>query len=505
MEISVKNREKNKDKKEKLNKKNKSFSIRKQLLLTFGISIFIIFVIYLFVFIRLDAQMQSLDDVYASNRFNGELSAKIEAVNNELKEYMVTKDSKVLENYYLLAEDLHQTANNMEVSIEDNNESLMYYDIKNMIYSFLELNENTISYKRGRNIKKYQESYESSVEMYNYLEDYIYTINNIEFDQNSKYYATMRKAMHFLELISFVILVFVGCLGFSIVHILTDKIIHPLTKLSDNAKVLATGNFDITIDSVDRNDEIGVLSRAFSNMKKSIKEYMENEKKTIEEKRDIRERELKMEARVKDAELRYFQSQVDPHFLFNTLNAGVQLAMLEDASKTSEYIDSVAKFFRYNLKKDNGLTTISEEVKLVDYYMAILNVRFGGDVKLEKNIDESLLGYSIPKMVIQPLVENAIDYGIQSAEGEGTVYLSILPGDDEALISIADKGVGMEKEVIDAILDSSYVSEKAGSNGVGITNIISRLRLCYNKEHVLDIISDGPGTGVEIIIHVPLT
>lgn len=95
-----------------------------------------------------------------------------------------------------------------------------------------------------------------------------------------------------------------------------------------------------------------------------------------------------MEAHLKDAKLKYLQAQINPHFLFNTLNAGAQLAMMEGADKTYQYVQNVADFFRYNVKRDDEPVTLSNEIELVDNYIYILNVRFSGEIKYRKNIDE---------------------------------------------------------------------------------------------------------------------
>ena len=112
--------------------------------------------------------------------------------------------------------------------------------------------------------------------------------------------------------------------------------------------------------------------------------------------------------------------QINPHFLFNTLNAGAQLAMMEGADRTYEYVQNVAQFFRYNVKKNNETVSLRDEIELVDNYIYILNVRFSGDIHFEKHIDESLTNIQVPSMLLQPIVENSINYGIRDIEWQTT-------------------------------------------------------------------------------------
>ena len=148
----------------------------------------------------------------------------------------------------------------------------------------------------------------------------------------------------------------------------------------------------------------------------SIQDYITRLRQSMETERQMQEKELRMEAHLKDAQLKYLQAQINPHFLFNTLNAGAQLAMMEDAEKTYEYIQNVADFFRYSVKKDYGSVSLEEEIKLVDHYIYIINVRFAGDIQYSKQIDNRLIKVSVPAMILQPLVENCVNHGIRGIQ-----------------------------------------------------------------------------------------
>lgn len=220
----------------------------------------------------------------------------------------------------------------------------------------------------------------------------------------------------------------------------------------------------------------------------------------------LKEKEILMENYLKDAQLKYLQAQINPHFLFNTLNAGAQLAMLEEANKTYEYIHKVAEFFRYNVKKTELAVTLEEEIKLVDDYIYIINVRYAGEIYYEKQVDESLLNISVPSMILQPIVENCIKHGFCDIDWESRIVLSVEKEDDCAVVSIRDNGIGMSPEQIQAVMNSKPVHEDSQEEirGIGMDNVIARLRTLYNCQDVMEITSIGKNMGTEVALFIPL-
>ena len=141
---------------------------------------------------------------------------------------------------------------------------------------------------------------------------------------------------------------------------------------------------------------------------------------------------------------------------------------------------------------------------MVDSYIYILNVRFAGDIHYEKKVDESLLSVEMPGMILQPIVENCVNHGIREMGDQGKILLSVYAVEDAVCISIKDNGIGMSQEIIDKVMSGTYRDEKiaAGSNGIGMDNVISRMRLYTGNEDVMDISSEGSGMGTEVFLYV---
>ena len=149
--------------------------------------------------------------------------------------------------------------------------------------------------------------------------------------------------------------------------------------------------------------------------------------------------------------------------------------------------------------------TIEEELNLIDNYIYILNVRYSGDIHYTKQVDESLLQQKIPRMVLQPLVENAVKYGILEVDYPGEIRLRIQGDESHVIISVEDNGTGMTKNQIERILmeEGKAGRSLSDSNGVGLQNVKNRLVLYYNEKDILQIESKGKNQGTTVKIQIP--
>ena len=326
-----------------------------------------------------------------------------------------------------------------------------------------------------------------------------------QFKNNSVTYRALVESLRYTEVITVIILLLVLIGNGSLIVMSTRLITEPLKLLAEAANEIAKGNLEIDQIPVQQQDEVGIVTAAFNQMVTSIRTYIEQLRITMERESQLKERELMMQSHLKDAQLKYLQAQINPHFLFNTLNAGAQLAMMEDAAKTEQFLLNVSEFFRYNVRKNNQQVTLGEEVRLVDNYVYILNVRFAGEIHFEKEVDQSLGNVAVPGMILQPLVENAVNYGIRDIDWEGRIELTVCRKDHHISISVWDNGAGMTRERIDQVLTGSIDEEAATdhSNGVGMRNVIERLNLFFHDQAKMEILSEGLNKGTEVVITIP--
>lgn len=481
-------------------------SIRAKMLFVFIITTLIILLINLFMYVNINHMMERLDNVYRSNIGLNELADTLSDVQTSMTAYLNTRTSDAMENYYRYEQDYSYLIAELNDEVYGNDLMLMERNIKRMSEEYLAVTNQTIEAKRGGNVEKVKNRYEKAAELYGFISTYIYSLNNEQFRANADSYQALSASMQYLEWINIITLLLVGAGNMLLVILMTRTITGPLQRLAGTADQVAKGNLDVELLPVISEDEVGVVSKAFNQMIVSIKEYIERIKESMKTERALKEKELMMETHLKDAQIKYLQAQINPHFLFNTLNAGAQLAMMEGADRTYKYVQNVADFFRYNVKKNHDTVTLAEEIEMVDTYIYILNVRFSGDIHFRKEVDENLLAVQVPAMILQPIVENSVNYGIRDIDWEGEIVLSVQRMDDAVCISVKDNGIGIAQEKIDKIMSSRLRAADLSkdSNGIGLDNVIGRLRLFLNEEDVISIISEGENKGTEVLIYIPI-
>ncbi len=490
----------------KISKRYNSFSIGTRLIFIFIFTLSVVFIVNMYMYYNINKAVGVIDNIYISNVNINELKEELSNIQNWTYEYLNTKSSDALENYYRSTNKYKNLINELNDVPSDNPSKLMEKNVKGMSLKYLEITNKAIQSKRGRNIERYKQEYKESSEIYEFINNNIYSLDSEHFKNNTNNYELLLVSLKYLEVISTVILIVISVLNIILIIIMTRSITNPLSKLAIAANEVAAGNFDVKLIDAHYNDEISVVAKAFNKMIVSIREYVIKIKESVEFESKAKENELLMKNHLKDVQLKYLQAQINPHFLFNTINAGVQLAMLEEAEQTSIFMEKTADFFRYNIKKINEEASLEEEIELVNDYIYIMNVRFSNDIHYTMEIDETLVNTRVPSMILQPIVENAVNYGIRNIEREGKIKLTVSRKDEEILISIKDNGSGMLQSKIDKVMKGEVEVDNiiSDSNGIGLRNVISRLKIYYGKENVVNIISEGENNGTEIILSIPL-
>ena len=482
-------------------------SVRLKMLVAFIIPVILILVVNIYMYVSINTMIARVDEIYVVNVGLNDLSDDLTLLQNSMKEYLESKSTSALNDYYRAEQDYRNGMASLSLANPDPAVFAMQENIINQSENYLKVAGETITAKRGRNVEKYKASYEETVSMYEDLQTCIYALNNKQFKKNTADYSMLLSSLRYMEMITILILFFIGIVNVVVVFLMTKSMTLPLEDLSHAANEVAEGNFDVSIEVTEGGDEISVVSKAFTQMLGSIQRYISEIKESVLRESMLKEHELVMENRMKEVQLRSLQAQINPHFLFNTLNAGEQLAMMEGADKTTEFIENMADFFRYNIKKIDNDASIAEEIALVDKYVYILNVRFTGEIHYSKDIDEEVTEVRVPSMILQPIVENAVNYGIRDIDWEGHIDLKVYKDSGNVHLSIKDNGVGMSRDQIDRILSGEAVGEvsadHAASNGIGLGNVIERLQIFTGRQDVMEIHSEGEGKGTEFVIKVP--
>lgn len=480
-----------------------NMKISRKLVAVFLVTSVIAMGVNIFVYFNLNQALDKINSVFSSNISLNELSDNLNEIHSGLTGYLETKGTDDLELYYASSQKMTEMMKDLNYDVTDNSIKLAERDIRNMLDTYLKTADEAIQAKRGRNIDEYTAKFNECSKIKEYLNTYIYSINNEQFRTNSDNYQALVNSLRYTEIMSMMIFAVASVMNVLLIIVLTNTITRPLTLLSAKAEEISMGSPEnVEPLEVVSHDEVGKVTNAFNEMLASIKDYIARIRTQLITQSEMKEKNLLMETHLKDAQLKYLQSQINPHFLFNTLNAGAQLAMMEGADRTGEYIRKMADFFRYNVKKNSESVKLSEEIELVDSYIYILNVRFAGEIIFEKDIDDSLLDVMVPSMIIQPLVENSIKYGIKDVEpGEGKITLSVYREGDNCCIRVSDNGIGTDEDIIEKIMSNE--KKPSETRGVGITNVMERLDLHYNNREVFEIKSKK-NEGTQVTIKIPM-
>lgn len=484
-----------------MSSKKKKGSIQVRLVAVFLLTSLVLLAVNLILYQSMNRIVYRLDSIYATNVSLNELQEVLDYTQESLTQYLNTKSSDAMQDYFMYADDYRYMINKLNHKTVNQEFLIMEKNIRGLSIEYLQITNKVIDAKRGRNVDKYKVYYEEATTLYDVISTHIYSLNNQRFAANSENYIILQSAIEYSQAANTTILLLVALANTILVFILTREITQPLKKLSYAANKVAKGELDVEQLPITTNDEIGVVTYAFNEMVRNIKIYIEKLRQSMEQESAMKEHELMMENHLKDAQLKYLQAQINPHFLFNTLNAGAQLAMLEGADRTYTYVQNVADFFRYCIKTKEE-TTLEDELIQVEHYIYILNVRFSGDIHFKMDIDDSCRSIVMPGMILQPIVENSVNYGIRDIDWQGKIELSANREDEYVCISIRDNGVGMSQEKIDKVMAGKLEKEDISkiSNGVGLDNVIQRLRMFYNKEDVMEITSVGANMGTEVAV-----
>ena len=479
-------------------------SIQTRLIGMIAVTLAVTLLVNLFIYRQVALMVRTIDAVFASNVTISELTEDLDLVQDHVYEYLNTKSSVALEGYYRYVQEYHDLIEQLNGKRVDSEIKLLEKNIRNMSERYLELADETVQAKRGRNVERYKECYTELEDLFHYINMHIEKLNSLQFELNSRNYQFLLSAMRILEVLSVGVIaaLYFFCLLF--IYLLIRTMIQPLKSLSIAAARVADGDFAVDIPPVGSADEIGVVTNTFRQMLESIRAYIERLRTSMESQAKMKQNELKMEANLKEAQLRFLQAQSNPHFLFNSLNAGAQLAAMEEADATGVFLERMADFFRYTIKNTDGSSTLEEEIASVDDYIYILNVRFAGDITFCKQITGDPGNRRMPGMILQPIVENAVTHGIRDMIDRGRISMSVDCEEDMVRVTVEDNGVGMTKEQIGEVLSGNYHSSgESDSTGIGLENVRNRLMLYYDQEDLLTIHSDGKGMGTEVTVLLP--
>ena len=338
--------------------------------------------------------------------------------------------------------------------------------------------------------------------MQTYLQQYMQRFLSATIEEGNLRYQELLPSVSGIIMLAVILSILLAFTMFEIAKMLNHSMMDPIIKLVTASKQIAANEFFVEDVETDNEDELGELVHAFNKMKYATGEYI----KALEEKREVLDRlhqqeleNLETEKQLETMNLEVLKNQIQPHFLFNTLNVIAGMADLEDAVTTEKMINALSSLFRYNLKTQQAEVLLNQEIKVAKDYMYLQQMRFGSRVSFTLECMEDVEHVLMPTFTIQPLLENAIIHGLGPKEEGGSIKMQVFRKEDMLHIRVEDSGIGMtQMEVI--LIRWNLANGTNEGVGIGISNIYARIHSMYGKCNFYIESEKGKGTAVEVVI-----
>jgi sensor histidine kinase YesM len=337
--------------------------------------------------------------------------------------------------------------------------------------------------------------------IYQYTGEYLqYTLTN---DKSS--YNRLQARGERVETISYLMLIIIVTLCSVFTFIFSSYIANPINQLIEISRNMSKGNLNVKQVEIKYYNEVGILVEAFNQMSENIRNLVHDLENKNEVEALLLKEELKnsrMEEMLKEARFLALQSQINPHFLFNTLNTISRSVTFEPPEVTIKLIHSLSQLFRYNLEHSEKCIAIEDELEIVKKYLYIQEFRFQDRLTVSIDSDSSCNGILIPKLTLQPLVENSLMHGLEPTDRKGIIHIQVKRRGETILIRVFDNGIGISHKGIDEIMNPSAVKPIGHTTSVGLVNIINRIE--FMNKGIIRILSK-PDHWTMVCISIPNT
>ncbi|WP_291647932.1 sensor histidine kinase [Clostridium sp.] len=277
-------------------------------------------------------------------------------------------------------------------------------------------------------------------------------------------------------------LILVIIISFIVIYKISVWVTEPVINIKNTIEKVMGGNLKVKV-KVDRNDEIGMLEGSFNDMVKWLDDSIE----------EIKEKEKQKRI----AELSFLQAQINPHFLYNTLSGVRFLVSMNRNDDAEEMLYKFSKLLRNILPRASELISLEDEIEIIKAYIELQQIRYPNGFKVDIRIDQNIKNIMVPALILQPIVENAIFYSMESENSKGEIKIRGYINDGYIIIEISDNGKGMSSVQINNVFKN-----KESINRVGLINVHERIQLNYGKDYGIEIESQE-GNGTRVIFKLP--
>ncbi|MEC0211314.1 sensor histidine kinase [Paenibacillus ehimensis] len=271
-------------------------------------------------------------------------------------------------------------------------------------------------------------------------------------------------------------------------YLLSVNITHPLRKLKSLMRTVETGNLDVAFPTKYK-DEVGQLGRSFNAMVQRIKQLID----------EVYKKQLMLQ----EAEIRAIQAQFNPHFLYNALDSINWMARIHKLDHISRTVVSLGELLRFSIRKGQALIPVREDMQQIRNFLTIQQMRYGDKLEVHIELDDEVERLYTLKLMLQPIVENAITHGLEMKRGPGRLWITGKVQGERVCFEVRDDGVGIPQEKLERITSGQFVSVDERKTGIGLENVKKRLQLYFGDRYVLTLVSQ-PQQGTTTTIEIPI-
>jgi len=448
---------------------------------------------------------QGVNVLFRKTQAMESLEGTLNQTEAKFTEYLRTKSSDSLKDYIKESTTLTSQARTLNLVIWPDELLLLERDLSRSFATYLNVADAAIDAKRARDIPGYVQRFDLARQEASFARDLILELKGRFLAQSLDTFSTYRALIPSVLLTDGALVLLAAALSLVVVFRYSRRLTQPLTHLAEAADALGRGDFDAVIPTVPSGDELGTMAQAFAVMRQNVKDSFADIQSRAEVERNLfqqRMQVLELGHRLKDAELLALQTQINPHFLFNTMSAGLQLANVEEAPRTASFLENLSVFIRYTLNPPDRLVVIADELDCVNRYIWLLRLRFGERYRFEVRVNPEIGRVEVPALILQPLVENAIGHGLADRESGGVVVIKGEASDEGSVLTVSDNGAGMNLEERQNVLAESLGDERSVGHGIGLRNVIRRIHLSTNGLGKVELLSGIEG-GLSVRVVLP--
>lgn len=398
------------------------------------------------------------------------------------------------EQYISSRNELLETKKLLKEKFQNENNYNSTRNYQYLIDSLIEESDMAIDAFLEDDLEVYSAKQKEAFMLIGFIQDQTLSLLNDELSVFHTYYDAINMRNEYMQLTILFMSIATFTIGILVAFLFSNSITKPIHQLIKTAREVAIGKLDGP-KLPESSDEIGFLSKSFNKMRTDLSYYVLKIKEKSEQDKLLKEMELKS-----------LQNQINPHFLFNTLNTISKSALIEGSDTVYHLINSLSKLLRYNLDVMEKPVTLADEINVVQQYFYIQKTRFDDRVDFVVNVSEECLSFQIPILTLQPLVENAFIHGIEPYEQKGVIEIEGYSEGEFIVLKIRDNGIGMDKRTSEMLLDKSsnstaILNSRGHSTGIGVKNVLKRLELFYHSKEDISIDSvEGRGTTIKLML-----